>query len=320
MDKTNLTGLNEFILMGITDHPELQTPLFELLLMVYVVSSLGNLGLVILTMIDSRLHTPMYFFLRHLSFIDLGYSTAVGPKMLFNYFADQHTISFHWCAIQFTFFCAFLTSEVFILSAMAYDCYVAICKPLLYTVIMSQRVCHLLVVIIYLYSAFVSLLTTIKIFISPFCGYNVIRHFYCDSLPLVSLLCLNTHEIKLMILIFAVFSLLSSLIIVLVSYMLILMAILKMNSAEGRHKAFSTCGSHLMVVAVFFGTLLFMYVQPKSSHSFDTDKTASIFYTLVIPMLNPLIYSLRNKEVKKALKRTWEMCANFLCKIHGRIK
>ncbi|XP_037671106.1 olfactory receptor 8K3-like [Choloepus didactylus] len=319
MSTNNLTILNEFILLGITDRPELQTPLFVLFLLVYMASVVGNLGLIILTMVDSRLQTPMYFFLRHLASTDLGYSTAVGPKMLINFLADQHTISLNWCVTQLTFFCIFITAEIFILSAMAYDRYVAICNPLLYTVIMSQRACHLLMVIIYLYGVFVSLLIILKFFLSSFCGYNVIRHFYCDTLPLISLLCSDTHEIKLIVLIFSAFNLVSSLLIVLTSYMLILMAILTMSSAEGRHKAFSTCGSHLTVVAVFYGTLFFMYLQPKSSQSFDTDKMASVFYTLVIPMLNPIVYSLKNKEVKKALKKTWKIRANFLFKIHCSI-
>ncbi|XP_037659488.1 olfactory receptor 8K3-like [Choloepus didactylus] len=315
MYKNNLTILNEFILMGITDRPELQTPLFGLFLLVYTASVVGNLGLIILTMVHSKLQTPMYFFIRHLASTDLGYSTAVGPKMLFDFLSDRHTISSNWCATQLTFFSIFLTGEIFILSAMAYDRYVAICKPLLYTVVMSRRACHLLMVIIYLYGVFVSLLIIIKIFLSSFCGCNVIRHFYCDTLPLISLLCSDTHEIKLMILIFSAFNLVSSLLIVLTSYMLILMAILRMSAAEGRHKAFSTCGSHLTVVAVFYGTLFFMYAQSKSNHSFDTDKMASVFYTLVIPMLNPMVYSLRNKEVKKSLRKTWKMCTN-LFKIH----
>ncbi|XP_066216563.1 olfactory receptor 8K3-like [Saccopteryx leptura] len=318
MDKHNLTMLNEFILMGITELPELQAPLFGFFLVVYTVSVVGNLGLIILTEIDSRLQTPMYFFLRHLAFTDLGYSTTIGPKMLVGFPISQHTISYNWCATQLTFFSVFITSEFFILSAMAYDRYVAICNPLLYTVIMSQRLCHLLVAVPYLYSILLSVLVIIKVFISSFCGY-VIKHFYCDILPLISLLCSDTHEIKLIILIFSVFNLVSSLLIVLVSYLLILVVIIRMNSAEGRHKAFSTCGSHLTVVVIFYGTLFFMYVQPKSTHSFDTAKMTSLFYTLVIPMLNPLIYSLRNKEVKNALKRTWRMCPNILFKIHCKI-
>ncbi|XP_070086510.1 olfactory receptor family 8 subfamily K member 73 [Equus caballus] len=312
MDKQNITVLKEFILMGITDRPELQAPLFGLFLIIHMISVVGNLGMVILTKMDLRLQTPIYFFLRHLAFIDLGYSTAVGPKMLVNFIANQNKISYNWCATQLTFFILFIISELFVLSAMAYDCYMAVCNPLLYTVVMSQKVCWVLVVVPYLYSAFLSLMTTIKIFISSFCGYNVISHFYCDSLPLLTLLCSSTREIELMIMIFSSFNLVSSLLIVLVSYILIFMAILKMNSAEGRHKAFSTCGSHLTVVIILYETLFFMYMQPKSSHSFDTDKMASVFYTLVIPALNPMIYSLRNKEVKGALHRIWKN----LCKLH----
>ncbi|XP_061295941.1 olfactory receptor 8K3-like [Bos javanicus] len=289
MEEHNRTVLSEFILMGITDRPELQAPLFVLFLIIYVISVVGNLGMVILTKVDPRLQTPMYFFLRHLALTDLGYSTAVGPKMLVNFVVGQNKISYYLCATQMGFFIMFITNELFILATMSYDRYLAICNPLLYTVIMSQRVCKVLVAIPYVYSTFVSLLITIKLFNSFFCGYNVISHFYCDCLPLISLVCSNTQEIELIILIFAGVNVILSLPIILMSYLLILVAILRMNSVEGRHKAFSTCGSHLTVVTVFFGALIFMYVQPESRHSFDTDKMASIFYTLVIPMLNPLI-------------------------------
>ncbi|XP_060460460.2 olfactory receptor 8K3-like [Panthera onca] len=290
---------------------ELQTPLFGLLLTVYVISVVNNLGLIIPTKIDSRLQTPMYFFLRHLAFTDLGYSTAVGPKMLVNFAIDQHTISFNGCATQLTFFSIFIISEIFILSAMAYDCYVAICNPLLYTAVMSQRFCQVLVAIPYLYSVSLSLLTIMKMFLSSFGDRNVIRHFHCDSLPLIALFCSGTHESRLIILIFSAFNLVSSLLIVLVSYILISVAIFRMNSAEGRHKAFSTCGSHLAVIALICGTLFFTYVQLKSTHSFDTDNMASLFYTLVVPMLNLMIYSLRNKKVKNALQSTWRKCSNI---------
>ncbi|XP_004443531.1 PREDICTED: olfactory receptor 8K3-like [Ceratotherium simum simum] len=314
MEKRNQTVLNEFILMRITDCPELQAPLFALFLVIYMISVVGNLGMVILTKMDSRLQTPMYFFLRHLAFTDLGYSTAVGPKMLANFVMDQNTISYYFCATQLAFFLVFIISEFFILSAMSYDRYVAICNPLLYTVIISQRVCHVLVAIPYLYSTFVSLLFTIKLFNLSFCRYNVIHHFYCDSLPLLSLLCSNTGEIEMIILILASINLIS-LLIVLVSYLLVLRAILGMKSAEGRYKAFSTCGSHLTVVTVFYGTLIFTYVKPTSSHSFDTDKVASIFYTLVIPMLNPLIYSLKNSDVKYALHSLSKKLYNIFFKV-----
>ncbi|XP_064145465.1 olfactory receptor 8K3-like [Loxodonta africana] len=284
MDKRSLTVLNEFILMGITDRPELQAPLFGLLLIIYMISLVGNLGIITLTKMDSKLQKPMYFFLRHLAITDLGYSTTVGPKMLANFVVDENTISYYFCATQLAFFVMFIASEFFILSAMSYDRYVAICNPLHYTVIMSRRMCWVLVTISYLYNTFVSLLVTIKIFNLSFCGKSVIRHFYCDTLPLLSLLCSDTHEIKLVIFILSVLDLISSLLIVLISYTLIIVSIIKLSSAEGRHKAFFTCGSHLTVVVVFYGTLIFMYLQPKPSHSFDADKVASIFYTLVIPM------------------------------------
>ncbi|XP_059114846.1 olfactory receptor 8K3-like [Peromyscus eremicus] len=312
MQTHNLTVVTEFILMGITERPELQAPLFGLFLIIYLISLAGNLGMIILTMVDSRLQTPMYFFLRHLATTDLGYSTAVGPKMLRNFLVDQNTISFYFCAIQLSFFIIFIVSEFFILSAMSYDRYVAICKPLLYTVIMSQRVCWILVIIPYLYSLIVSLPLTIKIFTLSFCDHNAISHFYCDCLPLLSLACSNTQEIEVIILILSAFNLLSSLLVVIVSYLFILTSVLRMNSAEGKRKAFSTCGSHLTVVIVFYGTLIFMYLQPVSIHSFDTDKVISVFYTQVIPMLNPLVYSLRNKDVKDALKKTMGKLRNIV--------
>lgn len=301
---TAVTKVTEFILLGVTDNPELQAPLFGIFLIIYLVTATSNLGMVLLTHVDTKLHTPMYFFLRHLSITDLGYSTVIGPKMMVNFVVHKNTISYNWCATQLALFEIFIIAELFILSAMAYDRYVAICKPLLYVVIMAEKVLWALVLTPYLYSTFVSLFLTIKLFKLSFCGSNIISYFYCDCLPLISMLCSDTHELELIILIFSGCNLLSSLLIVFVSYMFILVAILKMNSTEGRYKAFSTCSSHLTVVVVFYGTLLFIYLQPKSSHTFDIDKMASVFYTLVIPMLNPLIYSLRNKEVKDALKRT----------------
>ncbi|XP_049991730.1 olfactory receptor 8K5-like [Alexandromys fortis] len=303
MGQKNTTSLPEFILMGITRSSELQLPLFGVFFIIYAVTVVGNLGMIILTKLDSHLHTPMYFFIRHLAFIDLGNSTAICPKMLVDFLVDHKAISFYACAIQLSFFLMFIISEFFILSAMAYDRYVAICNPLLYNVIMSQRLCLVLVGISYLYSIFQALLFTSKIFRLSFCGSNVINHFYCDDVFLLPMLCSNSQEIQLLIILFSALNLISSLLVVLGSYILILIAICRMHSAEGRKKAFSTCGSHLTVVVVFYGTLLFMYLQPQSTHSLENDKIASVFYTLVIPMINPLIYSLRNKEVKSAFYR-----------------
>ncbi|XP_068947132.1 olfactory receptor 8K1-like [Petaurus breviceps papuanus] len=313
LNETSQSQVTEFILMGITNRPELQSPLFFVFFLNYMTTAVGNLGLIIISSVDSHLNTPMYFFLRHLAFVDFGSVTAIGPKMLVSFIEEKNIISYNGCIVQLIFFAIFITSEFFIMSAMAYDRYVAICKPLLYMVIMSDRVCWILVASSYLYGILVCLVITSETFRSSFCESNIIRHFYCDCLPLLSIACSDTSETELIIMTFAALNLISSLSIILISYMLILVAIVRMNSSEGRHKAFSTCVSHLTVVVVFYGTLLFMYIQPQSSHSFDRDKMASLFYTLVIPMLNPLIYSLRNKEVKSALKRLFKkLCKHSL--------
>ncbi|EDL27360.1 mCG1039941 [Mus musculus] len=296
----------EFILMGVTQTAELKLPLFAVFLTIYAITVVGNLGMIILTKLDSRLQTPMYFFIRHLAFIDLGNSTAICPKMLVNFVVDKNNITYYACATQMACFILFIVSELSILSSMAYDRYVAICNPLLYSAIMSQRRCQVLIGIPYLYSIFQALLFPIRYFTLSFCGANVISHFYCDVVPLLPLICSHVEETELLTILFSAFNLISSLVVVLLSYMLILLTIFQMRSAEGRKKAFSTCGSHLTVVVVFYGSLLFMYVQPKSAHSFEYDKAASVFYTLVIPMLNPLIYSLRNKEVKNAFHRVFK--------------
>ncbi|XP_020830096.1 LOW QUALITY PROTEIN: olfactory receptor 8K3-like [Phascolarctos cinereus] len=313
LNETPGCQVTEFILMGLTNRPEKQGPLFVVFFLNYMVTAVGNLGLIILTSVDPHLNTPMYFFLRHLAFVDLGYSSAVGPKMLVSFIEEKNIISYNGCVMQLFFFGIFIASELFILSAMAYDRYVAICKPLYYMVIMSDRVCWILVAISYLYGIMICLVVTTETFASYFCESNIIRNFYCDSLPILSIACSDTSEAELIIMSFSAFNLVSSLLIILISYMLILVTILRMNSSEGRHKTVSTCGSHLTGVVIFYGTLLFMYLQPQSSHSFDTDKMASVFYTLVIPMLNPFIYSLRNKEVKGALRRLFKKsCKPFL--------
>ncbi|CAH6788373.1 olfactory receptor 8K5 [Phodopus roborovskii] len=306
MSLGNSTVPAEFILTRITHREELQLPLLGVFLVTYGVSMIGNLSMIILTKLDPRLHTPMYYFIRHLAFIDLGNCTVIYPKMMVNFVVDQNVISYYACAIQMAFYITFIISELFILSSMAYDRYVAICNPLRYSVIMTQRHCHMLVGVPYIYSIFQAVMITSKIFTLSFCGSNVISHFYCDNVPMLLLLCSNAQDIELLIILFSALNLISSLFVVLVSYILILLAIYGMHSAEGRKKAFSTCGSHLTVVIVFYGTLLFMYLQPKSTHSFETDKIASVFYTLVIPMLNPLIYSFRNKEVKSAFLKVFK--------------
>ncbi|XP_004585588.2 olfactory receptor 5W2-like [Ochotona princeps] len=304
MDRGNCSSINEFFLLGITDNPEMKMILFCIFLVVYLLNFLANLGMIILIQLDSQLHTPMYFFLSHLSFADLCYSTAVGPKMLVGLLAEKNmSISVVGCALQFFVFCIFTDTECLLLAVMAFDRYQAISNPLLYTVNMSSRTCFQLLAGVYLVGMTDALTHTTLTFRLCFCGSNEINHFFCDVPPLLLLSCSDTQVNELVI--FTVFGFieLSTISGVLVSYCYIILSVLKMPSAEGRLKAFSTCTSHLTAVAIFQGTMLFMYFRPSSSYSLDQDKMTSVFYTLVIPMLNPLIYSLRNKDVKQALKK-----------------
>ncbi|XP_032702363.1 olfactory receptor 8J2-like [Lontra canadensis] len=303
MASENITQMTEFILMGVSDHPDLQIPLFFVFLLIYGLTMAGNLGIITLTSVDSQLQTPMYFFLRHLAIINLGDSTVIAPKMLVNFLVSRKTISYYGCAAQLGGFLVFIVGEIFMLAAMAYDRYVAICKPLLYIVVVSPQMCILLVSLTYLYSLTTALTVSSCVFSMSYCSSNVIDHFYCDNVPLLALSCSDTYIPETVVFTSAGTNLFFSMIIVLTSYFNIALAILRIRSSEGQRKAFSTCASHMMAVTVFYGTLFFMYLQPRSNHSLDTDKMASVFYTLMIPMLNPLIYSLRNKDVKDALKR-----------------
>ncbi|XP_057584866.1 olfactory receptor 5AL1-like [Hippopotamus amphibius kiboko] len=309
MAKGNNSEVTELILLGLTDSPELQAILFGIFLVTYLISVKGNLGLIMLICISPQLHTAMYFFLSHLALVDFCYTSSVTPNTLVNFLQETKRISFPACATQLCCFITFVVCELYMLSVMAYDRYVAICNPLLYSIVMNRRVCIQMVVSTYLYGFSVGLLQANLTFHLFFCNSNIINHFYCDDVPLVGLACHKTSykNIKeLLLFTLATFNTLFSLPIVLISYIFIVFAILKIKSAEGRKKAFSTCASHLTSITIFYGTIIFMYMQPESSHSLDTDKIASVFYIVVIPMLNPLIYSLRNKEVKNALKRIME--------------
>ncbi|XP_008692321.2 olfactory receptor 8J2-like [Ursus maritimus] len=299
----NLTQVTEFILMGVSDRPDLRIPLFFVFLLIYGLTMAGNLGIITLTSVDSQIQMPMYFFLRHLAIINLGDSTVIAPKMLVNFLVSKKTISYYGCAAQLGGFLVFIVAETFMLGVMAYDRYVAICNPLLYMAVVSPQVCILLASLTYLYSLTTALTVSSCVFSMSYCSSNVINHFYCDTVPLLALSCSDTYIPETIVFTSAGTNLFFSMIIVLTSYFNIVLAILRISSSEGRRKAFSTCASHVMAVTVFYGTLLFMYLQPRSNHSLDTDKMASVFYTLVIPMLNPLIYSLRNKDVKDAFKR-----------------
>ncbi|XP_006902343.1 PREDICTED: olfactory receptor 8U8-like [Elephantulus edwardii] len=303
MAQTNCTRVTEFILVGLTDRQELKMPLLLVFLSIYLFTVVGNLGLILIIRTDARLNTPMYFFLSHLAFVDFCYTSVITPKMLGNFLYKVNVISFNACAAQLGCFLTFMVSECLLLASMAYDRYVAICSPLLYMITMSPGICLQLVAVPYIYSFLMALSHTILTFRLAYCHSNVINHFYCDDMPLLRLTFSDTRAKQLGILTCAGITFISSVLIVFVSYMFIISAILRMRSAEGRRKAFSTCSSHMLAVTIFYGTLIFMYLQPSSSHSLDTDKMASVFYTVIIPMLNPLIYSLRNKDVKDALKK-----------------
>ncbi|XP_025042457.2 olfactory receptor 5AR1-like [Pelodiscus sinensis] len=303
-EERNCTLVTQFILKGFTDGPKLQVTFFVLFLVIYMITLMGNCGMILLIRASARLHTPMYFFLCNLSVVDICYSSVVTPKMLANFIAETKAISYSGCLVQLQFFIIWLSTECLLLAVMAYDRYVAICKPLLYSAVMSHRVCIPLVASSYFTSFMSATITTSLISRLTYCGSNIINHFFCDTPPLLALSSTDSSAAENIISILAGFTSVSSLLITLFSYMYIVTAILRIRSAEGRHKAFNTCASHLTAVTMFYGTLIFTYLRPNTSYSLGPDQVASVFYTVVIPMLNPLIYSLRNKEVKDALRRS----------------
>ncbi|XP_069421232.1 olfactory receptor 8B12-like [Ovis canadensis] len=300
----NTSSVIEFTLTGLTDQPELQLPLFFLFLCFYMATVTGNLGLITLIGLNSHLRIPMYFFLFNLSFIDFSYSTTLTPKMLMGFVLEKNIISYAGCMTQFFFFCFFVFSESYILSAMAYDRYVAICKPLVYTVTMSPQACLLLLLGVYGMGVFGAVAHMGNIMFMTFCGDDLVNHYMCDIIPLLELSCNSSYINLLVVFIVVTIGIGVPIVTIFISYGFILSSILHISSTEGRSKAFSTCSSHIIVVSLFFGSGAFMYLKPPSILPLDQGKVSSVFYTAVVPMLNPLIYSLRNKDVKVALKKT----------------
>ncbi|XP_006756390.1 PREDICTED: olfactory receptor 5F1 [Myotis davidii] len=301
MTRTNYTLVTEFILLGLAETLELQIILFFLFLVIYTLTVCGNVGMILLIRTDSRLHTPMYFFLANLSFVDVCYSSTVTPKMLVDLLSEKKTISFAGCFLQLYFFIALATTECILFGLMAYDRYVAICSPLLYPLVMTRTVCLKMAAGAFAAGLLNSMVNTSYVSSLPFCSSNVIHHFFCDSPPLFKLSCSDTRLNENIISTFAGVNMVGTLLVILTSYCYVLFSIFHMHSGEGRHKAFSTCASHLTAILLFYSTAIYTYLRPTSSYSLGQDKVASVFYTVVIPMLNPLIYSLRNKEVKRAL-------------------
>ncbi|XP_037377227.1 olfactory receptor 5B3-like [Talpa occidentalis] len=302
----NTTEATQFILLGLTKATNLRMPLVMIFTLIYAVNVIGNLGMILLILLDSRLHTPMYFFLSNLSLMDFCYSTAVTPTVIAGLFICDKVISYNACATQMFFFATFASGEIFILAAMAYDRYAAVCKPLHYTTIMTTGVCAGLAIVCYAGGFLNACIHVGETFSLTFRSSNKVHHFFCDVPAVMSVSCSDKQLAEMVLVYVDAFVVLSALSVIFVSYVFIFITIYRMRSSAGYQKALSTCASHVTAITIFFGTIIFMYLQPSSSHSMDTDKMASVFYTMVIPMLNPIVYSLRNKEVKNAIKKLGE--------------
>ncbi|XP_028635202.1 olfactory receptor 1013-like [Grammomys surdaster] len=305
MEQYNDT-VTEFILVGFTTDPVMQLVLFVIFLTVYALTVLGNSTLIVLLCNDSRLHTPMYFFIGNLSFLDLGLSTVYTPKILVTCISEDKSISFAGCVAQFFFSAGLGYTECYLLAAMAYDRYMAISKPLLYSQAMPLKLCAFLVGASYLGGLMNSFIVTKDTFALTFCSDNVIDDFFCDIPPLVKLACGKKDSFQSVLFFLLTSNVIIPIVFILATYLFIIATILRIRSTQGRLKAFSTCSSHLISVTLYYGSILYIYARPRSSYSLDRDKIVSTFYTVVFPMLNPLIYSLRNKDVKEALNKLFK--------------
>lgn len=298
----NRTSVTEFILLGLTDNPELQAVIFFFLLLTYVLSVTGNLTIIVLTLLHSHLKTPMYFFLRNFSFLEISFTSVCNPRFLVSILTGDKSISYNACAAQLFFLILFGSTEFFLLASMSYDRYVAICKPLHYPTIMSHKVCYQLVGSSWL-AGFLVIFPPLTMGLQlDFCDTNVIDHFTCDSAPLLHISCTDTSTLELMSFALAVLTLMSTLTLVILYYCYILRTMLRIPSAQQRKKAFSTCSSHMIVVSISYGSCIFMYVKTSAKEGVALTKGVAMLNTSVAPMLNPFIYTLRNQQVKQAFK------------------
>ncbi|KAM5173366.1 olfactory receptor 6C74-like [Callospermophilus lateralis] len=298
----NHTMVTAFILLGLTDDPQLQVVVFLLLFFTYMLSVTGNLTIIALTLLDSHLKTPMYFFLRNFSFLEISFTTVCIPKFLVSMATGDKTISYNDCAAQLFFTILLGATEFFLLAAMSYDRYVAICKPLHYMTIMRSSVCNLLVFASWVAGFLIIFPPVIMGLQIDFCATNAVDHFFCDVSPILQLSCTDTDQIELMMLFSAILTLLVTLMLVIFSYTNIIRTILRIPSSQQRKKAFSTCSSHMVVVSISYGSCIFMYVKPSAKERVSLNKGIALLSTSIAPMLNPFIYTLRNKQVKDAFK------------------
>ncbi|NXX42366.1 O1052 protein, partial [Tricholaema leucomelas] len=301
MADENCTKVTQFTFLGLTEHPQLTPFLFTLFLGTYVLTLVGNLSLIVLIRVSPQLHTPMYFFLSNLSFLDICYSSTISLKMLLDLPAKHKVISFAGCLTQLYFYACFATTEIYLLAVMAYDRFVAISKPLLYTVVISPGVCKSLVTGSYIAGLLNATVHTSALLRLSFCSPLVINNFYCDAPPLFVVSSTDTRLNEVLMFVFVGFNMMTTNLLILTSYAFIVVAVIRMGSVGGKHKACSTCASHLTATFIFYVSATFNYLQPSSSNSQQSKKIVSIFYTIIVPMLNPMIYSLRNKEVRHAL-------------------
>ncbi|XP_048372547.1 olfactory receptor 1020-like [Sphaerodactylus townsendi] len=299
----NETTITTFILLGFGNAPQLQIPLFLVFLIIYSVSLAGNITIIVLVTLDHHLHIPMYFFLGNLSCVETFYSSTFLPRMLASFLTGDRSISVGGCFVQFYCFGTFLLVEIYLLASMSYDRYLAICKPLQYATLMSRRLCFVMSAASWLCGIAVMTLVTGLMSRLKYCGPHEIDHFLCDLAPVINLSCSDTTLVTLVAFTASVIDSFPPFLLTLLSYVCIIAAIVQIPSSDGRKKAFSTCSSHLTVVSIFYGSLIFVYALPKKDVLRDVDKFFSVFYTVLTPLINPLIYSLRNKEIKKALRR-----------------
>ncbi|XP_049984319.1 olfactory receptor 13F1 [Alexandromys fortis] len=303
MVQANWTSVTVFFFLGFSHYPKVEVVIFVLCLLMYLTTLLGNTVLISITILDSHLHTPMYFFLSNLSFLDIWYTSSALIPMLANFILGKNTISFSGCASQMYFSLAMGSTECVLLSMMAYDRYVAICKPLRYPIIMNRRVCVQIAGSSWLTGCLTALVETGPVLQLSLCGNSIINHFTCEILALLKMACVDTSMVQLIMLVISILLLPLPMLLICGSYAFILSNILRISSVDGRSKAFSTCAAHLTVVVLFYGTALSMYLKPSAVDSQEIDKFMALIYAGLTPMLNPIIYSLRNKEVKMAVKK-----------------